>query len=374
MSVYQYIYFSAVDKQLDDKQLAYMRRQSSRAVVTRWQFENEYHYGDFHGNTLEMMRRGYDVHLHYANSGIRKVMLRLPQGLPVSLKHFKTYAVEYALEWKKDTRGKSGVLSIQPDADSGGYGEDYFDFQRLIALLPKVRDMLIGGDPRTLYLGWLACNGDEDAIEPPVPAGLKKLPPELIELAEFYEIDRDLISAAALLSPKTPARGDRQPDVDKWLKSQTVERLRDHFRRVLDGDAATVRAECLAEIRKQSEMAAWPVAEGTRTREELQDLADAKAAQRQNREMAAEQRRRAKRIAEIRRNPNETIQKAERLIQSRSVENYTQAAKLLVELRDAFPGMEGSRLADKAAKQLARKFPTLSCLKRALKAEGLEYK
>lgn len=34
MSEYQYIYFSAVDKQLDDKQLAYMRRQSSRAEVT----------------------------------------------------------------------------------------------------------------------------------------------------------------------------------------------------------------------------------------------------------------------------------------------------------------------------------------------------
>lgn len=90
--------------------------------------------------------------------------------------------------------------------------------------------------------------------------------------------------------------------------------------------------------------------------------------------MAAEQRRRAKRIAEIRLNPKEAIQKAERLIRSRSVENYTKAAKLLVELRDAFPGSEGSRLADKSAKQLARKFPTLSYFKRALKAEGLKYK
>lgn len=78
MSEYQYIHFSAVDKQLDDKQLAYMRRQSSRAEVTRWRFENEYHYGNFHGNTLEMTRRDYDVHLHYANFGIRKIMLQLP--------------------------------------------------------------------------------------------------------------------------------------------------------------------------------------------------------------------------------------------------------------------------------------------------------
>ncbi len=44
MSVFQYIYFAAGDKPLDDKQLEYMRHQSTRAEVTRWQFTNEYHY------------------------------------------------------------------------------------------------------------------------------------------------------------------------------------------------------------------------------------------------------------------------------------------------------------------------------------------
>ena len=94
MSVYQYVYFAAVDKPLDNQQLEYMRHQSTRAEVTRWQFTNEYHYGDFHGNSLEMMRRGYDVHLHYANYGVRKLMFRLPLGLPVGAKQFKAYATE----------------------------------------------------------------------------------------------------------------------------------------------------------------------------------------------------------------------------------------------------------------------------------------
>lgn len=82
MSEYQYIGFRAVDAPVNDKNLEYMREQSSRAEVTPWSFDNEYHYGDFGGDADEMLRRGYDLHLHYANFGLRKLMIRLPQGLP----------------------------------------------------------------------------------------------------------------------------------------------------------------------------------------------------------------------------------------------------------------------------------------------------
>ena len=84
MSEYQYVEFRAIDRPLDDKALAFMQRQSTRAEITRWSFTNEYHFGDFHGNAIEMLRRGYDLHLHYANFGIRKLMFRLPRGLPRS--------------------------------------------------------------------------------------------------------------------------------------------------------------------------------------------------------------------------------------------------------------------------------------------------
>ena len=49
MSEYQYIHFMALDKPLNDKQLEFMGRQSSRAEITQWEFTNEYHFGDFHG-------------------------------------------------------------------------------------------------------------------------------------------------------------------------------------------------------------------------------------------------------------------------------------------------------------------------------------
>ena len=82
MSEFQYVGFRAVDAPVSEKNLGYMEDQSSHAQITPWSFESDYHHGDFHGNAPEMLRRGYDVHLHYANFGIRTLLIRLPAGLP----------------------------------------------------------------------------------------------------------------------------------------------------------------------------------------------------------------------------------------------------------------------------------------------------
>ena len=82
MSEYQYVAFRAVDRPLTDAELKFANSQSTRAEISRWSFQNEYHYGDFHGDVNGLLRRGYDVHLHYANFGVRTVAFRLPAGLP----------------------------------------------------------------------------------------------------------------------------------------------------------------------------------------------------------------------------------------------------------------------------------------------------
>ena len=77
MSEYQVVAFRAIDGPVSEKNLTYMRGQSSRAEITAWSFDNVYQFGDFHGNAREMLRRGYDIHLHYANFGIRRLLIRL---------------------------------------------------------------------------------------------------------------------------------------------------------------------------------------------------------------------------------------------------------------------------------------------------------
>lgn len=57
-----------------------MHEQSTRAEIDRWSFTNEYHFGNFRGDFMEMMRRGYDVHVHYTNFGLRRIYFRIPYG------------------------------------------------------------------------------------------------------------------------------------------------------------------------------------------------------------------------------------------------------------------------------------------------------
>ena len=146
MSEYQFVHFLAIDRPLDDEELDFMGRQSSRADISRWEFTNEYHYGDFHGNAREMLRRGYDVHLHYANFGIRRLMVRLPAGLPCDRATFDAFRRGYGLEWVADKQGKGGILEIGPEADPDTYDEMLDDIDVILPEIAPVREALLGGD------------------------------------------------------------------------------------------------------------------------------------------------------------------------------------------------------------------------------------
>ncbi|WP_228566443.1 hypothetical protein [Nocardia sp. SYP-A9097] len=64
MSEYQYYEFVAVDRPLDDRQLAQVRELSTRARITATRFVNEYHWGNFRGDPARMIERYYDAHLY----------------------------------------------------------------------------------------------------------------------------------------------------------------------------------------------------------------------------------------------------------------------------------------------------------------------
>ena len=54
MSEYQYVVFQAVDRPLNDTQLKYAQRQSTRADVSRWSLSVEYHYSSFRGDVVSV--------------------------------------------------------------------------------------------------------------------------------------------------------------------------------------------------------------------------------------------------------------------------------------------------------------------------------
>jgi hypothetical protein len=373
MSEYQYIAFRAIDSPVSAKNLEYMRRQSSRAEVTPWSFDNEYHYGDFHGDALEMLRRGYDIHLHYANFGVRKLLIRFPHGLPDAAA-VQPYLVEDRLEFLNDGRGTGGILCIEPFHEPGDL-EELGDIDGILSRLLPLRAEILDGDLRPLYLAHLAvaCDGEhdpEESREALVPAGLGKLTGAQTALAELYGLSDALVAAAAQGAPPPTARDDVRNQAAAWLQGQ-AQAMKDAWLARLMSDAhATVRGEILSAFRTGRPAASWPTVRRDRTIAELESAAVElqRTANRKAAEKAA--RERAKRLADMKADPRRTLRETEKLVTQRTREGYAQIAKLLAELREALTDTNESGLAEQQAAKLRNENPTLRLLVSELRREG----
>lgn len=210
MSEYQYYEFLAVDRPLDERAQASVRALSTRAQISATSFTNEYHWGDFHGDPLQLMERYYDAHLYFANWGSRTLLLRLPLGV-LDVEVIEPFLVDSLVSaWETAEHLILGLHSDDENADFFGPDDLY-----TLAGLVGVRAELASGDLRPLYLGWLGAQGtwdrdecafdadNEGVREPSVPPGLSELTASQRALADFLRVDPDLLTVAARVSPPT---------------------------------------------------------------------------------------------------------------------------------------------------------------------------
>ena len=249
MSEYQYYEFATLDASLSKAQQAELRACSTRARITAGGFINEYHWGDLKGDPFDWMQRYFEAHVYTSNWGRCCFMLRLPKDALASSDAGAATASEkrrgiygagafsihdcgdhWILDWNFDGEG---------DADERFYDAD--DGPGWMARLAPLREELLRGDARPLYLGWLArlcsCELEDGDREPSVPPGLRSLTPAQQALAEFLLLDPDLLAAAQAGSPAM-AEGS-QPDsrMDAWLEGLSVSQLRASAQCLLTGDA-----------------------------------------------------------------------------------------------------------------------------------------
>ena len=219
MSEYQYYEFIAIDETLTPKQMAELRSRSSRASITPTSFVNDYQWGDLKGDTVDWMRRYFDAHVYVANWCICSLYLRVPKNAfdAEALQIFETESV-FSVEHTKTHWLLEWGLDESENYDR--FAED--DGRGWMGRLAPLRDELLRGDMRSLYLGWLAGVSagevDEDVTEPLPPRGLSRLTTAQQSLAEFLEISRDLITAAALPDQQTADLDTKSdPEVDTWI-------------------------------------------------------------------------------------------------------------------------------------------------------------
>jgi hypothetical protein len=381
VSEYQYCEFLALDKPLTDKQRAELRKLSSRADITATRFVNEYSYGDFRGSPEKLMERYFDAFLYLANWGTRRLMFRCPRALldaDVARRYCHTDAASVI-----ETSGHV-IISLYLDRDPDNY---WIEAEDRLGPMVQARSDLAVGDLRLLYLGWLlgaqwAGQDEEDAIadtEPPVPAGLGDLSAPLRAIADFLEIDKDLMTVAAETSP--PLEEPANDGLAEWITALPAAEKNTLLRMAADGEGAQVQALLLRRFRG-SDTGTTGRSGSVRTATGLRAAAESRAAERKK---AQEQRRReeqarkaaagaaahVKRLDELAAEGEAPWEQIDEMIATKKTSEYDRAVALLRDLRALAKRRGGEVAFAKRVLDLRARYPGRSGLQDRFNEAGL---
>ena len=248
MSEYQYYEFLAIDNPLGEREREELRAVSSRARITTTSFVNTYNWGDLKANPYDLLINYFDLFLYTANWGTQRFALRLPRSA-VDTDFMGKYESEGVTISKNDEWLIVGFCAEEADPEYGCYEEGW-----MIGLAP-LRAEILAGDYRSLYLGWLlgvqyGVFEDED-MSPPVPPGLSDLSGPLETLADFLQIDSDLISAAAKWSGNEVCPAPSREEFSAWVLGLSAAEKDSLLEKFIQDEAHHLRAELLKRFREE---------------------------------------------------------------------------------------------------------------------------
>ncbi|MCP5518306.1 MAG: hypothetical protein H7A45_13715 [Verrucomicrobiales bacterium] len=342
MSEYQYYEFVAVDGPISDEGLKYARGCSSRAEVSRFRWQNVYHFGDLHGSEATLLKY-YDAHFYIANWATARLVLALPEGC-LSAETLEPYL--RGGEHHEDpvtTRvvGDRRLVWFETNEEESWWdkaGEGVLD-----QLLP-IREDLIRGDHRSLFLAWLGSFDPDEwsdpendgVLLPPIPAGLNHLTPALETFLEHFPVDEDVLTVAIEVSQAgTP---DRVP-IARVLEKMPAAGMRSLLERVAGGEGSKVMAELNRLTFPQSDSTAGPSMSCTEFAARTLEVRQARL-QREAKAAAAERRRKAEarrqHLASIMARADTIWDKVDESVNRKTSASLNEAAAQLKELRDAY--------------------------------------
>jgi hypothetical protein len=236
MSEYQYYEFLAIDRPLTKNEMAELRALSTRATITPVSFINEYNWGNFKADPEKLMERYFDAHVYVANWMTAIFMLRLPIEA-LTKETAKAMEVPYILDFKATRSHWIITWSLEESEDYDRFGmEDAYGW---MARLAPVRDELLRGDLRSLYIGWLAAVSreimDDDAMEPISVRGLGQPTAAQQALAEFLEVDPDLLAGAGMGRPAAAEAEISAQEMDQWIDGMPGEEVKSILKQLLEG-------------------------------------------------------------------------------------------------------------------------------------------
>ncbi|QBD82605.1 hypothetical protein EPA93_44230 [Ktedonosporobacter rubrisoli] len=356
MSEYQRYEFMTCDQPLTRVQLNAVNSLSSHIKATSTHALIEYHWGDFKHDPIKVLHKFFDGFLYWANWGSPELAFRFPHGtLPTNL--IDGYDLEDFVTFTQ--HHDCDILDISFGEMEGPEEWDEYDLGSLIS----IRDELMDGDLRALYIVWLAGQRmlgdyddeyeDDDAIDsllsvasdqrekedyeisvPPVPPNFAMLTAAQQALARLLQVPQELLSIAAQYS-QASAPSATKDDFAVWVKLLPTDRCQDYLLRLAHNEPGLSR-RLVKELRalnpdksEQAQPRGKSVSYDTL-------LAESKAlkARKEREERERQQAARLRHLQDVHDHEDSYWQQVNEAV-TRGATSYDEAVRLLVDLRDA---------------------------------------
>ena len=345
MSEYQYYEFRAIDRPLSEADRAALRELSSRADITSTRFTNEYHFGDFRGDPRAMMARWFDLHLYLANWGTRRIMIRIPKRLLDASRLDEFVSEVDEVEIHESGQNLIVDIGFYPEESEFGYHDDDGDGEGWLDSIAPLRNDLLAGDLRLFYILWLTAVQRNFFLDhrPEPLCGIGPLSAPMKSFAEFFNIDKDLLQAAAE-SPDGTDSGVSLAEVSRdVIQSIPEDEKSALLLQLINGDPL-VAPELWNKIRAARAALEGRSGRKQRTvsdlrkrslaiREERKAEEAKRRAERRRREAQEAARAQRARLASMKRRGERVWDEVEREIEYRNGQSYDRATALLVDLR-----------------------------------------
>jgi hypothetical protein len=375
MSEYEYYEFQAIDRPLTPEEQEAVAALSSRVDPHPRRAIFTYSFGgSLYPSSKELIADYFDAMFYIANWGSVQLAFRFPKAL-VDLERMAAYRVP-TLEYPSDavsieTKGEYAILTLSLEEEDG-FG--WIEGEGLLDSVIGLRDDILRGDYRTLYLAWLSgvtseYNVDEDSLEPPVPPGLDRLTPALLNFCELFEIDDLLVEVAAEASEAVGAESDR------WLLDGLAQLSREECEsfllRLAQGElhlglALRQRLRELARVEER-----FVATESRRTVAQILARWEEREEEEQRWRAEEAERRRIERLEALAQRVEETWAEIDALIQRKQAQPYDEVTELLCQLKElaAYQGREAEFEARIA--ELAEAYSRRTALMRRFRHKGL---
>jgi len=333
MSEYQYYEWQTIDRPLSPSERDAVSGLSSHMeTATSTQAIVTYSWGGFGHDARKVLLQYFDAHLYMANWGTRRLLFRFPKSV-IDQQAIQPYCREGFLTL--DLKGDYYILEFSLDDEEPDY--EWLESEGTLGKLTPIREQIMQGDYRALYLSWLKAVSAEDPeednpeIEPPIPAGLGKLNSSHQAFIEFFELDEHLVKAAAKASP--PLQPASVAHLEKALTQLSRDECENFLRQVLNNEPQVRMA-----LQKRLDQLAGtkPVSAGKGQRQASNLFKEAKRLEQEalRQQKAEAERKRIKELLDLAGREEATWRWIESLIGQKQARPYDEATKLLVDLRD----------------------------------------